>query len=243
MENLLFGIRPLLEALDEGKLPEKVLLQKGLSGDNFKRLFKKIRDKKVPFQMVPAEKLKKITKQNHQGVIAYLSLIYYISIENLVKQFDESSGKGLIVIIDRITDIRNLGAIARTAECAGVHGIIMPSKGSASINADAIKTSVGALSRIPVCRENDLMEAIEFLKLCGIAIIACTERSSQSIYETNMDRPIALVFGSEEKGISNYLLNIADEKAAIPMKGKTSSLNVSVAAGIAIFEALRQRAS
>ena len=241
MENLIFGIRPIEEALNEGKIPEKVFLQQGLTGDNYRKLFKKIRDADIHYQMVPIEKLNRITKQNHQGVVAYMPIIDYVSIEEMVKSFGDSEEKGLIVIIDKVTDIRNLGAIARSAECAGAHGIIIQSKGSAAINADAIKASAGALSRIPVCKENELMETFEFLKLCGLTIIACTEKTSQSIYKTEMNRPVALIFGAEDKGISPYLLKLADEKASIPMKGKTASLNVSVAAGVVLFEAVRQR--
>lgn len=229
------------EAIKEGKLPDKVLIQKGLSGENFRELFHTIRSKNIPFQMVPVEKLNRVTKSNHQGIVALLPVIDYIPVEKLVERISENKETALIIIIDKVTDIRNLGAIARSAECAGAHGIIIQSKGGAPINAEAIKTSAGALSRIPVCKENDLMETITFLKMCDINIVACTEKTSQSVYETDLRKPLAFIMGSEDKGISNYLLKMADQKASIPLKGETASLNVSVAAGIMLFEANRQR--
>ncbi len=222
-------------------MPEKVLIQKGLTGENFKELFQAIRKENIPFQMVPIEKLNRVTKNNHQGIIAYLPLINYISVEELVENISKNGETALIVVIDKITDIRNLGAIARSAECAGAHGLIIQSKGGAPINAEAIKTSAGALSRIPVCRENDLLETITFLKLCDIKIISCTEKSSQTIYSTDLNKPLALIMGSEDKGISSYLLKLSDHQASIPMKGNIASLNVSVAAGIVLFEVNRQR--
>ncbi len=241
LENLIYGIRPIHEAIKEGKIPEKVLFQQGPSGDNFKSLFHLIRKLNIPFQMVPIEKLNKISKGNHQGVIAFLPLINYISVEELIKNITKTDDIPLVIILDKITDIRNLGAIARSAECAGAHGIIIQEKGSAPINAEAIKTSAGALSRIPVCREKDLMETIEFLRLCEISIIACTEKAYGTIYSEDLTKPVALIMGSEDKGISPYLLKLADSKVSIPMKGKTASLNVSVAAGIVLFEVNRQR--
>lgn len=241
MENIIYGIRPIAEAIKEGKRPEKILIQQGLSGDNFKGLFQKIRAKNLVFQMVPIERLNKITRENHQGVIAFMPIIDYVSIEDLINEISAKGEKALLVIIDKVTDVRNLGAIARSADCASAHGIIIPDKGSAPVNAEAIKASAGALSRIKVCRESDLMETIEFLKLCGITIVACTEKSTQSIYSTSLNVPVALILGSEDKGISGYLLRISDQKASIPIKGKTASLNVSVAAGIILFEANRQR--
>lgn len=241
MENYIFGLRPILEALQEGQIPDRIFIQKGLTGNTFQQLFQVIREKEVPFQMVPREKLDRITRKNHQGVIAQMSLITYHKLDILLPGIFESGETPLLVILDRITDVRNLGAIARTAECAGAHAIVIGEKGSAPINADAIKTSAGALSRMPVCREREILEALTFLKQSGLSIVACTEKAGQSIYQTPLKGPLAVIMGSEEKGISKACLHLADVQAAIPQKGKTASLNVSVATGVVLFEILRQR--
>jgi 23S rRNA (guanosine2251-2'-O)-methyltransferase len=241
LENYIFGIRPLMEAIEEGKIPEKIFIQKGLGGANFQQLFKLVREKQIPFQMVPVEKLNRLTRKNHQGVVAMLSLITYQKLEDVIPAVYEKGETPLLVILDKITDVRNLGAIARTAECAGAHALVMGEKESAPINADAIKTSAGALSRLPVCREREILETLAFIKESGIRIISCTEKAKESIYETSLEGPIAIIMGAEDKGISKACLAMSDTQAAIPQKGKTSSLNVSVATGIVIFEALRQR--
>jgi 23S rRNA (guanosine2251-2'-O)-methyltransferase len=230
-----------MEAIDEGKIPEKIFIQKGLSGVNFQQLFKLIREKQIPFQMVPVEKLNRITRKNHQGIVAMLSLITYQKLEDVIPSVYEKGETPLLVILDKITDVRNLGAIARTAEFAGVHALVMGEKESAPINADAIKTSAGALSRLSVCREREILETLAFIKESGIRVISCTEKAKESIYETSLEGPIAIIMGAEDKGISKACLAMSDIQAAIPQKGKTSSLNVSVATGIVIFEALRQR--
>jgi 23S rRNA (guanosine2251-2'-O)-methyltransferase len=241
LNNFIFGLRPVIEFLDEGKIPEKVFVQKGLTGATFQQLFKIIREKEIPFQMVPAEKLNNITKSNHQGIIAQIAEIEYQKIDHLLPGIYEKGETPLLVILDKITDIRNLGAIARSAEVAGAQAIIIGEKSSAPVNADAIKTSAGALTRIPVCKEKDLMETIAFLKESGIRVMACTEKSEKSIYSAALDGPIAIIMGSEEKGISKSNLMMATEKISIPQKGKIGSLNVSVATGIVLFEIIRQR--
>jgi 23S rRNA (guanosine2251-2'-O)-methyltransferase len=241
LENYIFGIRPVMEALEEGKIPEKVFIQRGLTGLNFQQLFKMIREKQVPFQMVPVEKLNRITRNNHQGVIAQLSLITYHKLESIIPEIYEKGETPLLVILDKITDVRNLGAIARSCECAGAHAIILGERESAPVNADAIKTSAGALSRLPVCRERELLESIAFLKESGISVVACTEKADQNIYESNLTGPMAIIMGAEDKGISKACLAMADLKVNIPQKGKTASLNVSVATGIVLFEIIRQR--
>jgi 23S rRNA (guanosine2251-2'-O)-methyltransferase len=172
-----------------------------------------------------------------------LSLITYQKLEDVIPAVYEKGETPLLVILDKITDVRNLGAIARTAECAGAHALVMGEKESAPINADAIKTSAGALSRLPVCREREILETLAFIKESGIRVISCTEKAKESIYETSLEGPIAIIMGAEDKGISKACLAMSDTQAAIPQKGKTSSLNVSVATGIVIFEALRQRNS
>jgi 23S rRNA (guanosine2251-2'-O)-methyltransferase len=230
-----------MEALEAGKIPEKIFIQQGLSGENFQKLFQLIRQKEAPYQMVPIEKLNRITRSNHQGIIAQLSLITYHTLDVLIQGILEQGETPLIVILDKVTDVRNLGAIARTAECAGAHALVIGEKSSAPINADAIKTSAGALSRLPVCREKEILESIAFLKESGLTIAACTEKSKDSIYTARLDGPLALIMGSEDKGISKSCLAMSDVQVSIPQKGRTSSLNVSVATGIVLFEALRQR--
>ncbi len=241
MENYIFGIHPVLESLEAGKIPEKVLIQKGLQGDNFQKLFARVRALKVPFQMVPVEKLNRITKKNHQGVIAEMPVIEFAKLENLIPAVFESGETPLIVMLDGVTDVRNLGAIARSAECAGAHAIILPEKGSARVNSDAIRASSGALSRLPVCKEAHLLHSIAFLKECGIHVMACDSKGTTSIYQEDLRKPLAVVMGSEEKGVSAAARKMADQVAEIPMKGKIASLNVSVATGIILFESLRQR--
>ncbi|HSV77569.1 MAG TPA: 23S rRNA (guanosine(2251)-2'-O)-methyltransferase RlmB [Bacteroidales bacterium] len=241
MEHFIFGIRPLIEALQNGEKPEKVLLQQGLQGENFQELFQLIRTGKIPFQMVPAEKLNRVTRKNHQGVVAYISTISYARLHQLLPKVFEEDGLPLLVLVDRITDVRNLGAIARSAECFGAHALVVPEKGSAPVNADAIKTSAGALSKLPVCREPNLLEAIAFLKESGVKVIAATEKANKTINKVSLTGPVAIVLGSEDKGLSRAILTMADEMVSIPITGSISSLNVSVAAGILLYEASRQR--
>jgi len=241
LENFFFGIRPLIEALEKGEKPEKVLLQQGLHGENYQQLFQLIRREKIPYQMVPAEKLNRVTRKNHQGVIAYISLIAYQPLHQLLPMIYEQGELPLLVLLDRVTDVRNLGAIARSAECFGAHAIVIPDKGSAPVNADAIKTSAGALSRLPVCREGNILETIAFLKESGIKVIAATEKGSNPLYSADMTGPVAVIMGSEDKGISTAILRMADQTVSIPMKGSIASLNVSVAAGILLSEIHHQR--
>ena len=241
MEDIIFGIRPVAEAIKEGKFPEKVLIQKGLIGENFSGLFREIREKKIPYQIVPVEKLNSITRNNHQGVIAYVSLVDYWKVEDVISGAWDKGEVPLLLILDGVTDVRNFGGIARTSECAGVHGLIIPQKNSVSVNAVSIKTSAGALNRIPVCKEGDLLETITFIKECGLKVVAASDKAKQSIYDTDFNDPLAIILGSEDKGISKACLKLSDCEAAIPMEGKTGSLNVSVAAGVVLFEVQRQR--
>ncbi len=241
MENVIYGIRPVFEAIKENKIPEKVLIQKGLTGENFSALFKEIRKKNIHYQVVPVEKLNKVVQKNHQGVIAYISHITYWKVEDVITNAWDSGEVPLLLILDGITDVRNFGGIARTAECAGVHALIIPQKYSAEVNAVSIKTSAGALNRIPVCRENNLLETISFIKECGLKVIGTTDKSKQSIYEADFNDPAAIIIGSEDKGISKACLKLSDNQVSIPMKGKTGSLNASVATGVVLFEIMRQR--
>jgi 23S rRNA (guanosine2251-2'-O)-methyltransferase len=236
MENYIFGIRPIIEAIESGTMPEKVLVQQGLQGENFQQLFNLIRKSSIPHQFVPLEKLNRVTRKNHQGVVAYVSLVEYQPLHSVLSMVYDRGEIPLLLILDKITDVRNMGAIARSAECFGVHAIVLPERGGALINADAIKTSAGALMRIPVCREVSLPETIAFLQQSGIKVVAASERANVSVYETEGDGPLAVILGSEDKGVSSVCLKMADEIISIPMTGKTASLNVSVSAGIILSQ-------
>lgn len=240
-KDLIYGTRAVTEAVKAGKEVEKVLIQAGLQNDLIRGLINLLKENQVPISFVPVEKLNKLGNRNHQGVVCYLSSISYASLDNVVDKAYRDGKEPFLILLDRVTDVRNFGAIARSAECAGVDAIIIPDKGSAAITSDAMKTSAGALSYIPVCRVGDLRQTIKFLKESGLQIVACTEKAKASIYETDFTLPTALIFGSEEDGISDQLLKQSDQLAQIPQKGKINSLNVSVAAGIAIFEVLRQK--
>jgi 23S rRNA (guanosine2251-2'-O)-methyltransferase len=241
-KNYIFGIRTIIEAIDTGKTIDKLFIQKGLHNDLFSELWKLVRLKRINYKHVPLEKINRITRKNHQGVIAFISPIDFHNIEDVIPNLYEEGKIPLILVLDRITDIRNFGAIARTAECAGVNAILIPEQNAAAINADAIKTSAGALHKITVCRTWNLKLALQFIKDSGIQLIACTEKTQNIMHTADYTSPTAIIMGSEEDGISQEFLKMSDAKVKIPMKGKISSLNVSVAAGIIIYEAIRQRA-
>ena len=230
-----------MEALKSGKEIEKILIQKGLRGEGFQQLHTLVREMEIPIQFVPLEKLDRMTRQNHQGVVAMISEITYQKIETILPSVYEQGKVPLVLVLDRITDVRNLGAIARTAECSGVDAILIPEKGSAQVNQDAIKTSAGALYKVPVCRYHSSRESVTFLKNSGLKIIAATEKANADYTDVDMTQPLALILGSEESGISAELLGMADELIQIPILGEIQSLNVSVAAGVILYEILRQR--
>jgi 23S rRNA (guanosine2251-2'-O)-methyltransferase len=239
--DMIYGTRAVIEAIVAGKQIEKVMIQTGLTNDLIKELISIARAKDVPISFVPQEKLKRMSSRNHQGVICLLAAVGFASLENLIQQAFDDGREPFILLLDRITDVRNFGAIARTAECAGLDGIVVGEKGSAPITSDAMKTSAGALNHLPVCREKDLRKTVKLLHDSGVRVIACTEKATQNIYDVNLSGPIALVMGSEEDGIADDILRTADEWVRIPLKGKIGSLNVSVAAGVAIYETVRQR--
>lgn len=241
MENIIFGIRSVIEAIQAEKNVDKILLQKGLSNDLFNQLRQALRGKDIPYQFVPPEKIKRLTDKNHQGVVAFIAEVVYYDMEELLAQTFEKGKTPLVLILDRVTDVRNFGAIARSAECAGVDFIIIPSRGAAQINGDAIKTSAGALHRLPVCREDNLKTTIERLKENGLQVVACHEKTDQLIYAADFKKPTAIIMGSEEDGISGEYLKRSDLQVKIPMNGNIASLNVSVATGIVLFEAVHQR--
>lgn len=239
--NILIGFRALIEAIKAGKEVEKVLIKKGLTGDLYQETFELIKEHKIAYQLVPIEKLDRITRKNHQGIIAFVAIIEYSSIENLIPMLFEKGENPIILVLDQISDVRNFGAIARSAECAGVHGIVIPEKGVAQINFDALKTSAGALLKIPVCRVQNLYRTVNFLKNSGLKIFSSTEKAQKNIFEADFSQPLAIIMGSEDTGISSDLLNITDEKVKIPLQGTIESLNVSVATSIVCFEVVRQR--
>lgn len=237
----LFGMHPVLEAVRSGKRFDKVLLKQGLEGAQFRELMELLKDNEIPFQFVPVEKLNRAVRGSHQGVLAYISQIDYVDIEQLVNNALGRTENPILVILDGVSDVRNLGAIARTLECAGGHGIIVPAKGGAAINADAVKASAGALMRIDTCKVSNLRVAAYYLQQSGFKLIAATEKTDNLIYDVDMSGPVAIIMGSEGKGISQVMLDLADNKAAIPMEGEITSLNVSVASAVVMYEAVRQR--
>ena len=241
-EYLVIGLRPVAELLKSDKETDRVLLSRELLQRNEGlELQAACRNAGIPLQVVPVEKLNRITPKMHQGAVAFISPIAYQKSEFLIPALFEEGENPFILVLDRITDVRNFGAIARTAECAGVHALLVPEKGAAQIGEDALKTSAGALNHIPVCREKDLAQTLDFLLESGLTLIACTEKGGDSLYALNLQGPVAIIMGSEEDGISENLLRKVHHRAALPLAGKIGSLNVSVAAGIALFEVLRQR--
>lgn len=238
---MIFGLRPVIEALKAGKEIDRLFVQNGLKNELFGEMMGMLKKHDVQYQYVPLEKLNRLTTKNHQGVVGYISSIEYHKIADVLPAVFDTGKMPLVLILDRITDVRNFGAIARTAECAGVDAIIIPSRGAAQINADAIKTSTGALHKIPICREENLRQVIDFLRESGLQVIACTEKTKEQYYEIDMTLPVAIIMGSEENGISSEYLKLADSHAKIPLMGEIGSLNVSVATGIILYEAVRQR--
>jgi 23S rRNA (guanosine2251-2'-O)-methyltransferase len=239
--NYIFGIRAIIEAVNAGKTIDKLFIQKGLHNDLFAELWKLVRLKRINYKHVPLEKINRLTRKNHQGVFAFISPIDFHNIEDVVPSLYEQGKNPLILVLDRITDVRNFGAIARTAECAGVDAIIIPEQNAAAINADAIKTSAGALHKITVCRTWNLKLAIQFMKESGIQLVGCTEKTQDMMYKPDYTPPTAIIMGSEEDGVSPEFLKMCDARAKIPLAGKIASLNVSVATGVILYEVIRQR--
>ena len=240
-DEYIYGTRAVIEAINKGKTVERVFIKTGLQNELIHELISLVKEHDIAAQFVPIEKINRITRKNHQGVLAFVSPIEYTNIEVLLPTVFETGKDPLLLVLDQITDVRNFGAIARSAECAGVDAIIIPEKGMARIGADAIKTSAGALHHIPVCKVKNLTKTIHFLKESGIAIIAATEKADKVYTSGDFNRPVAIVMGSEEDGISDAVLKIADEKLKIPLFGNIESLNVSVSAALMIYEAIRQR--
>ncbi len=237
----IFGIRAVIEAIESGKSIDKVLVRKDLSGELAHELLAKVKEYGVLMQRVPQERLNRITMKNHQGVIAMISPVTYHKLENLLPSLYEEGRTPFIVLLDGLTDTRNFGAIGRTCDCAGVDGIVIPERNSVSVTPDAVKTSAGGLFYVPVCRERDIISAVRFLKESGVKVVAASEKGAQDYTELDMTVPVAIVMGSEDVGISQEVLRLCDEIATIPMLGNIGSLNVSVAAGVLIYDVVRQR--
>lgn len=242
MDNIIFGMRPVIEAIQSGKQIEKVMLRQGLEGELFRELQHLLKQNNIQMQWVPVERLNRASKNmNHQGVMAYIATIEYADLDTVLSDVIDREEKPFIILLDGVTDVRNFGAIARSAECAGVHAIVIPAKGGAPLNADAMKTSAGALNRIPVCRVPNLKTALYVLKSADVTIIGASEKAEKNYFDTNLNQSIAIIMGSEDTGISRTNIELCDELVKIPLKGEIKSLNVSAAAAVLMFEAVKQR--
>jgi len=240
-EHLIFGIRAIIEAINAGKEVDKVFIQKDAQGDLMQDLMKTMKKNSINFSYVPVEKLNRLTSNNHQGAVATIAPISFVSLESLVEGVIESGKKPLFLILDQLSDARNFGAIIRTAECTGVDGIIVQKQGSAPVNGDTVKTSAGAVFNVPICKVDHIKDAIFYLQGSGIKTVAATEKTEQNIYDIDFSEPVAIIMGSEDRGVNPSVLKIVDEKAKLPMFGTIGSLNVSVACGAFLYETIRQR--
>lgn len=239
-QNHIFGIRAVIEAIKAGKTIDKVFLHRELKLEAFSELKQLMDTNKIAYSRVPVEKLNRLTRKNHQGVVAVISPIVFEDFETLVQGAMERTEPALFVLLDHLSDIRNIGAIMRTCECTGVTGIIIPKNG-ASVSADMVKTSAGAIFNIPICKVENMVDAIYFLQGSGVKVVAATEKTPNLLYDVSMEVPLAIVMGAEDKGISPSILKIVDDKAKLPMFGEIGSLNVSVACGVFLYEVVRQR--
>ncbi|GAA4280833.1 23S rRNA (guanosine(2251)-2'-O)-methyltransferase RlmB [Gaetbulibacter aestuarii] len=237
----IFGLRAIIEAVTSGKTIDKVFLQKGLHGELFNQLESLIRAEGINTSYVPVEKLNRLTKKNHQGAVAQISPVEFHDMETLILQIVESGETPLFLLLDQLSDVRNFGAIIRTAECTGVHGIIIQKKGGAPVNGDTIKTSAGAVFKVPICKVDHIKDAVFYMQASGIKVVAATEKTNQTLYDVSFKEPTAIVMGSEGRGINPSILKVVDHKAKLPLLGEIESLNVSVACGAFLYEAVRQR--
>lgn len=237
----IYGIHAVLEAIEAGKDIDKILLSKTLNDETAREISDKARQLRVPVQRVPVQKIDRITRRNHQGVLAMMAAVTYYQVENLVPQMFDEGENPFIVVLDGVTDVRNFGAVARTCECAGVSAIVIPDRESVSVNADAVKTSAGALNYLPVCRERNLVTAVRFLRDSGFKIVGTSDKNSSPYTQADYTGPVAIVLGAEDKGISPEMMKLCDTQVFIPEFGHINSLNVSVAGGIMIYEVVRQR--
>lgn len=240
-KDYIYGRHPVLEALQTAAPVEKVVLQQGTRGAFERELRHLCRDRGVPMQVAPRERLDRMVRGNHQGVIAYLAAVAYQRVADVLPMIYEKGELPLLLLLDGVTDVRNLGAIARSAEVTGAQALVVPRSGSASLNADAVKSSAGALLRLPVCREQSLVSTVDFLRESGLRVYASDLSGQQELHQLDLREPTALILGSEGKGIQPALARTADERFRIPQRGHLNSFNVSVAAGIMLYEAMRQR--
>ena len=238
---VVFGIRAVIEAIESGKQVDKVLMKKDLGGELARELLSVTREYNVPVQRVPVERINKVTRKNHQGVIAFMAAVDYYHVDDIVPALYDEGINPLVVVLDGVTDVRNFGAIARTCECAGVNCIVIPERNSVSVNADAGKTSAGALNYLPVCRERNLVKAVQYLRDSGFKVMGASEKTDLNYTKADFTGPVAIVLGAEDTGISTDVLKLCDTLVAIPEFGQINSLNVSVAGGIMIYEVVRQR--
>ena len=238
---VVFGIRAVIEAIESGKQVDKVLMKKDLGGELARELLSVTREYNVPVQRVPVERINKVTRKNHQGVIAFMAAVDYYHVDDIVPALYDEGINPLVVVLDGVTDVRNFGAIARTCECAGVNCIVIPERNSVSVNADAVKTSAGALNYLPVCRERNLVKAVQYLRGSGFKVMGASEKTDLNYTKADFTGPVAIVLGAEDTGISTDVLKLCDTLVAIPEFGQINSLNVSVAGGIMIYEVVRQR--
>lgn len=238
---VVFGIRAVIEAIESGKQVDKVLMKKDLGGELARELLSVTREYNVPVQRVPVERINKVTRKNHQGVIAFVAVVDYYHVDDIVPALYDEGINPLVVVLDGVTDVRNFGAIARTCECAGVNCIVIPERNSVSVNADAVKTSAGALNYLPVCRERNLVKAVQYLRDSGFKVMGASEKTDLNYTKADFTGPVAIVLGAEDTGISTDVLKLCDTLVAIPEFGQINSLNVSVAGGIMIYEVVRQR--
>lgn len=239
--DFIFGLRPVIEAVKAGKPVDRIIVRKGLKGSLYFELITLLRESGISYQALPPERFAQYSQKNHQGVIAWLSAIEYQDIETILPSLFEKGSEPMLLVLNGVSDVRNFGAIARSAECFGADAIIIPEKGSARINADAVKTSAGALHSIPVCRVKSIVRSIEYLRDSGVRIICASEKTDTVLPDADLSGPVALIMGSEDRGVSRELLELADNIVSIPLTGNTESLNVSVAAGIMLYEVTRQR--
>ena len=240
-KEMIFGLRAVIEAVQAGKDIDRVIVKRDLQGNLFRELQEVLTRYEIPLQKVPLQRIDRYTRKNHQGVLAFVSAVTYQKIENIIPMLYEEGKNPFIVVLDGITDVRNFGAIARTCEVAGVDAIVLPARGSVRVNADAIKTSAGALHTIPVCREQNLKNAVQFLKNSGIKVVAATEKAAENYTSASYTDSVAILMGAEDVGISSELLKISDHLVRLPVFGTIESLNVSVAAGVMLYEVIRQR--
>lgn len=240
-DNQIFGIRAILEAIEAGKDLDKVFIQKEAQGELMNELIKNLKKNNINFSYVPIEKLNRLTKKNHQGAVANISPVSFLALEELIESVMEKKEKPLFLILDQVSDARNFGAIIRTAVCCGADGIIISKNGAAPVNGDTVKTSAGAVFNIPICKVDHIKDAVFYLQSSGVVTLGATEKAEKEIYDVDLNLPLALIMGSEDRGINPSVLKIIDEKAKLPMFSTIDSLNVSVACGAFLYEAIRQR--